>query len=79
MMRSIEGRAFGLMIQRQCSKSMAANIPMQRYAEPEDIANIMLFLASDESRFMTGATYFADGGNTLKVSAFTNARASALW
>ena len=43
---------------------MAANIPMQRYAEPEDIANIMLFLASDESRFMTGATYFADGGNT---------------
>ena len=45
-------------------QSMAANIPMQRYAEPEDIANIMLFLASDESRFMTGATYFADGGNT---------------
>jgi NAD(P)-dependent dehydrogenase (short-subunit alcohol dehydrogenase family) len=43
---------------------MAANIPMQRYAEAEDIANIMLFLASDESRFMTGATYFADGGNT---------------
>ena len=43
---------------------MAANIPMQRYAESEDIANIMLFLASDESRFMTGATYFADGGNT---------------
>ena len=43
---------------------MAANIPMQRYAEPADIANIMLFLASDESRFMTGATYFADGGNT---------------
>ena len=45
-------------------QSMAANIPMQRYAEPEDIANIMLFLASDESRFMTGATYFADGGDT---------------
>ena len=43
---------------------MAANIPMQRYAEPEDIANIMLFLACDESRFITGATYFADGGNT---------------
>jgi NAD(P)-dependent dehydrogenase (short-subunit alcohol dehydrogenase family) len=43
---------------------MATNIPMQRYAEPKDIANIMLFLASDESHFVTGSTYFADGGNT---------------
>jgi NAD(P)-dependent dehydrogenase (short-subunit alcohol dehydrogenase family) len=63
MMRSIEE---GMMPSDPASmqQSMAANIPMQRYAEPEDIANIMLFLASDESRFMTGSTYFADGGNT---------------
>jgi NAD(P)-dependent dehydrogenase (short-subunit alcohol dehydrogenase family) len=30
--------------------------------EPEDIANIALFLASDESRMITGAIIAADGG-----------------
>ncbi len=63
MMRSIE-EGIRPDDPKAAQESMAANIPMQRYAEPEDIANIMLFLASDESRFMTGATYFADGGNT---------------
>jgi 3alpha(or 20beta)-hydroxysteroid dehydrogenase len=43
---------------------MAAGIPLQRYAEPEDIANIMLFLAAEESAFLTGGVYMADGGST---------------
>ena len=63
MMRSIEA---GIRPEdpQGAQESMATNIPMQRYAEPEDIANIMLFLASDESHFVTGSTYFADGSNT---------------
>lgn len=36
--------------------------PMQRIAEPEEIARIALFLASDEATFLTGATIYADGG-----------------
>ena len=43
---------------------MRATIPVGRYAEPEDIANVMLFLASDESAFVTGSVYLADGGST---------------
>ena len=41
-----------------------ARIPMQRYGRVEEVAAIMLFLASDEASFCTGATYAVDGGST---------------
>lgn len=40
------------------------SIPMQRYATVEEIANLAVFLASDESSFCNGAVYMADGGFT---------------
>ncbi len=62
MMRSLEeGMAPGAA--DQAKAMMEANIPMGRYAEPEDIANIMLFLASDDASFITGSVYLADGGS----------------
>jgi len=38
------------------------SIPLKRIARPEEIANVILFLASEESSFMTGAVVAVDGG-----------------
>ena len=40
--------------------------PIGRYGRPEDIANVALFLASDEAAFVTGIVMVADGGLTLQ-------------
>ena len=44
-------------------QDMAASIPMSRVAQPEEIANAALFLASSQSSFMTGGEIFVDGGS----------------
>jgi len=45
--------------------AIAARIPMRRVAEPEEIAALFAFLASDEAGYITGQTIFACGGLTL--------------
>ena len=44
---------------------IAKTIPMGYFGEPSDIANLNLFLASDESRYITGAELVVDGGMTV--------------
>jgi NAD(P)-dependent dehydrogenase (short-subunit alcohol dehydrogenase family) len=45
-------------------KEFETGIPLGRIAKPREIANVALFLASDESSFMTGAELVVDGGFT---------------
>ena len=63
MMRSLEQHLPSIE-GKSAKERITERIPLGRYAEPEDIARIMLFLASDESSFVTGSVYMADGGST---------------
>jgi glucose 1-dehydrogenase len=42
--------------------ALLRNIPLGRLGQPEDVASIVAFLASDEASYVTGSTYFVDGG-----------------
>jgi len=40
--------------------------PVGRQRAPEEVGELVLFLASDESKYITGASFVIDGGNTLQ-------------
>jgi NAD(P)-dependent dehydrogenase (short-subunit alcohol dehydrogenase family) len=50
----------------EAMKESSAYIPMGRFGKPEEIANAVVFLASDEASFVTGHLLLVDGGNTAQ-------------
>jgi NAD(P)-dependent dehydrogenase (short-subunit alcohol dehydrogenase family) len=44
------------------AKAMQDRVPLKRFGQPEDVAKLVAFLASDDSSFITGAEYNIDGG-----------------
>lgn len=61
MMRSLE-EGFSPGQGEAAKEQLEATIPLGRYAEAIEIANLVLFLASDDSQFITGTTQVIDGG-----------------
>ncbi|WP_394353877.1 SDR family NAD(P)-dependent oxidoreductase [Spirosoma taeanense] len=49
----------------EMEKSTTAGTLMGRRGTPEEIANVYLFVASDEASYVTGAIYYVDGGTTI--------------
>ena len=69
MMRSIEEQRVAalddsIISVEQVKEAAAARIPLERYGNPEEVAQLMLFLASDDSSFCTGGVYMVDGGRS---------------
>ncbi len=46
----------------ELEKALMSEIPLNRWGQPADVAAVVVFLASDEAAYVTGSTYFVDGG-----------------
>ena len=69
MMRSIEEMRVASMDDSAVTvdvvkQAASSRIPLERYGTPEEVAQLMLFLASDDSSFCTGGVYMVDGGRS---------------
>jgi len=52
-------------LSEEVKSEMLKQIPLARFGEPSDIANVVVFLASDDSKYMTGQTLHVDGGMVM--------------
>lgn len=46
----------------EAAKGILARVPLGRAGQPEEVSNLVLFLASEESSYMTGSCVVIDGG-----------------
>lgn len=49
-------------IPEEAMKTMMAGVPLKRIGKPEEVSAMVVFLASEESSYITGATFYVDGG-----------------
>ena len=51
---------------QQLRERLQRQVPLARYGTPDEVAHLLVFLASDESRFCTGGIYPVDGGMSAR-------------
>jgi len=51
-------------------KNAISEIPWGRFGRPDEVASVAVFLAGDESEYVTGSTYYVDGGLTQQVTQY---------
>ena len=56
----------GTASQTEAEEAGGLNTPMKRSADPEEVANAIVFLASREASYITGESLVVDGGNTIQ-------------
>ena len=54
----------------QEKKKALSEIPWGRFGQPEEVAGVVAFLASDEADYVTGSTYYIDGGLTQQATKY---------
>jgi 3-oxoacyl-[acyl-carrier protein] reductase len=64
----IRNKALKLNIsEKEIESQMAEQVPLKRIARPEEIANAILFLASEEASYVNGINFPVDGGRTKSL------------
>lgn len=58
-------RSTPVAILERMQKTLASIVPLNRMGSPQDVANVALFLASDESSYITGQVIYCDGGMAI--------------
>jgi 3-oxoacyl-[acyl-carrier protein] reductase len=66
----IEKPGRGTMSAPDTMAKVSGFVPMGRYGEADDIAYAMLYLASEQAKYITGQTIVVDGGSTLPETGY---------